>query len=56
MPFVHGRLRRTIRGELPPPQIVGVPEDILRQNLRAGLPLMERMEDRVICAAHQWLA
>lgn len=55
MPFLHGRLRRAIRGELPPPEIVGVPEQVVRQNLRAGLPMMEQMEDRVIREARRWL-
>jgi hypothetical protein len=47
MPFVHGSLRRSIRGEAPLPQIVGVPEEVVRQNLSAGLPMMERMEKRI---------
>lgn len=55
MPFIHGSLRRAIRGELPPPQIVGVPEAVIRQNLRAGLPMMEQMEERVIREARRWL-
>jgi thiamine kinase-like enzyme len=56
MPWIHGQLRRTIRGELPPPQLVGVPEAVLRQQLRAGLPIMEQMEGRVVCEARRWLA
>jgi hypothetical protein len=55
MPSMHGRLRRTIRGELPPPQIVGVPEAVIRQNLREGLPMMEQMEERVMREARSWL-
>jgi hypothetical protein len=55
MPSVHGRLRRTIRGELPPPQIVGVPEAVIHQNLKEGLPLMEQMEERVMREARRWL-
>jgi hypothetical protein len=55
MPFVHGSLRRAIRGELPVPQIVGVPEMVIRENLRAGLPTMEQMERRVIREARRWL-
>jgi hypothetical protein len=55
MPFIHGSLRRAIRGELPPPQIVGVSEAVVRQNLRAGLPIMEQMEQRVIREARRWL-
>jgi thiamine kinase-like enzyme len=51
MPFIHGSLRRALRGDAPLPQIIGVPEDVIRQNLRAGLPMMERMEQRVIDAA-----
>jgi hypothetical protein len=55
MPFTHGRLRRAIRGELPPPQIVGVSEAVVRERLRAGLPMMEQMERRVIREARRWL-
>jgi hypothetical protein len=55
MPFIHGSLRRSIRGELPVPQIIGVPEAVIRQNLRAGLPMMEQMEQRVIREARRWL-
>jgi hypothetical protein len=55
MPFIHGSLRRAMRGELPPPQIVGVSEDVVRQNLRAGLPIMEQMEELVIREARRWL-
>jgi hypothetical protein len=55
MPFVHGSLRRAMRGEIPPPQIVGTSEAITRQKLRAGLPLMERMEQRVMREARRWL-
>jgi thiamine kinase-like enzyme len=51
MPFIHGSMRRAMRGDAPLPQIIGVPEDVIRQNLRAGLPMMERMEQRVIDAA-----
>jgi hypothetical protein len=55
MPFIHGSMRRAIRGEIPPPQIVGVPEAVIRQNLRAGLPMMEQMEQLVISEARRWL-
>jgi thiamine kinase-like enzyme len=55
MPFIHGSLRRSIRGELPAPQIIGVSEAVIRQSLRAGLPIMERMEQRVIREARRWL-
>lgn len=55
MPFIHGSLRRAIRGELPPPQIVGVPEAVIRQQLHAGLPMMEQMEQRVIGEARRWI-
>ena len=55
MPFVHGSLRRAMRGELPPPQIVGVPEAVVRQSLRASPPTMGRMEERVIREARRWL-
>jgi hypothetical protein len=56
MPFLHGSLRRAIRGDIPLPQIVGVPEAVIRQNLQAGLPTMERMEQRVIGEARRWLS
>ena len=55
MPFTHGAMRRAIRGDIPPPQIVGVPEAVIRQNLRAGLPMMEQMEQLVIREARRWL-
>jgi hypothetical protein len=55
MPFIHGSLRRAIRGDLPPPSIIGVPEAVIRQNLRAGLPMMEQMEQLVVREARRWL-
>jgi hypothetical protein len=55
MPFIHGSLRRSIRGEQPVSQIIGVPEAVIRQNLRAGLPMMEQMEQRVVREARRWL-
>jgi hypothetical protein len=55
MPFVHGRMLRAIYGEIPPPQIVGVPDEIIRQNLRASLPMMRQMEERVMYEAYGWL-
>ena len=55
MPFIHGSMRRAIRGEIAPPQIVGVPEAVIRRNLRAGLPMMEQMEQLVIREARRWL-
>jgi hypothetical protein len=55
MPFIHGSMRRAMRGEIPPPQIVGVPEAVIRQNLRASLPMMEQMEQLVIREARRWL-
>ena len=55
MPFIHGSLRRAIRGEIPLPQIIGVPEAVIRQNLQTGLPMMEQMEERVIRAARRSL-
>jgi hypothetical protein len=55
MPFMHGRLRRSIRGEVPLPQIVGVPEAVIREQLRDGLPIMEQMEERVIREVRRWL-
>ena len=55
MPFIHGSMRRAMRGEIAPPQIVGVPEAVIRRNLRAGLPMMEQMEQLVIREARRWL-
>jgi hypothetical protein len=55
MPFLHGQLRRAMRGELPPPHILGVAEALVRQQLQSGLPMMERMEERVISEARRWL-
>jgi hypothetical protein len=55
MPFIHGSMRRAIRGDIPPPPIVGVPETVIRQNLRAGLPMMEHMEQVVVREARRWL-
>ena len=55
MPFIHGSMRRAMRGDIPPPQIVGVPEAVIRQNLRAGLPLMEQMEQVIVREARTWL-
>jgi hypothetical protein len=55
MPFIHGSMRRAIRGEIPLPQIVGVPEEVIRRNLRAGLPMMNQMELLVIREARRWL-
>jgi hypothetical protein len=55
MPFIHGSMRRAMRGDIPPPQIVGVPEAVIRQNLRAGLPMMEQMEQVIVREARTWL-
>jgi hypothetical protein len=55
MPFIHGSMRRAIRGEIPPPQIVGVPEEVIRRTMRAGLPMMEQMEQLVIREARRRL-
>jgi hypothetical protein len=55
MPVIHGALRRAIRGEVPPPAVLGVPEAVMRQILRDGLPTMELMEQRVIGEARMWL-
>jgi hypothetical protein len=52
MPFVHGSLRRAIRGDAPLPPIVGIPDEVIRQRLRDGLPIMEMMEERILRAAH----
>jgi hypothetical protein len=35
---------------------VGVPEEVVRQNLSAGLPMIEQMEQLVIREARKWLA
>jgi hypothetical protein len=55
MPFIHGRMRRAISGELPPPAVVGVSEQVIRQQLRDGLPTMEQMEECVTREMRQWL-
>jgi hypothetical protein len=55
MTFTHGRMLRGIRGEIPLPQIVGVSEELVRQNLRAGLPVMEQMVELVVREAQCWL-
>jgi hypothetical protein len=49
-------MRRRYGRDWPPPQIVGVPERIVRENLRAGLPRMQQMEERVMRAARRSLA
>lgn len=55
MPFVNGNLLRVIRGELPLPEMVGMPAEIIRANLGAGLPIMERMVELAINEAYKWL-
>jgi hypothetical protein len=55
MPLTHGRMLRTIHGELPPPQIAGLQEEVTRENLRAGLPFMEQMVRLVVREARLWL-
>jgi hypothetical protein len=55
MPSIHGRMLRSIRGELPLPEIVGVPEEVVRKNLGAGLPMMKQMEKQVIREARRCL-
>jgi hypothetical protein len=55
MPFTHGRMLRSIRGDLPLPQIVGVSEELTRQNLRAGLPVMEKMVELATREVQRWL-
>lgn len=56
MPFLHGSLRRSIRGEIPLPHILGIPEEVIRKNLRSSLPMMEQMEQRVVREMHKWIA
>jgi hypothetical protein len=55
LPAVHGRFLRALRGELPPPQMPGVPAEAVRQGLRAALPPMARAADLVILEARRWL-
>ena len=55
MPFIHGSMRRAICGDIPPPAIMGVPEAVIRQNLRAGLPMMQQMEQVIAREARRWL-
>jgi hypothetical protein len=56
MPFTHGRMLRSIRGDLAPPQIAGVSEAVVRQSMSASLPMMEQMVELVIREARRWLA
>lgn len=55
MPFIQGSLRRVIRGEIPPPQLTGIPDEVMRAHLQNSLPIMEQMEQRVIREARRWL-
>jgi hypothetical protein len=55
MPFMQGSLRRVIRGEIPPPQLTGIPDEVMRAHLQGSLPIMEQMEQRVIREARRWL-
>lgn len=55
MPFTHGRMLRGIRGEVPLPQIVGVPEDIVREKLLTGLPVMQKMVELAAREVQRWL-
>lgn len=55
MPFLQGSLRRVIRGEIPPPQLTGIPAEVMRAHLQNSLPIMEQMEQRVIREARRWL-
>jgi hypothetical protein len=55
MPFMQGSLRRVIRGEIPPPQLTGIPPAVMRAHLQGSLPIMEQMEQRVIREARRWL-
>ena len=55
MPFTHGRMLRSIRGELPIPQIAGVADETVRLKLREGLPMMERMIELVMSESRRWL-
>jgi hypothetical protein len=55
MPRLHGRMRRAMHGEIPPPAIVGLSEASVRQVLRQGLPIMERMEQQIVREARRWL-
>jgi hypothetical protein len=55
MPFTHGRMLRAIRGELPLPEIVGVSEEVTRENMRAGLPVMQQMVELVLRETRRWL-
>ena len=55
LPAAHGRLLRAVRGELPSPPVVGVPEEVVRRSLRAGLAPIERAADLVIREARRWL-
>jgi len=55
MPSTHGRMLRGIRGEVPLPQIVGVSEDIVREKLLSGLPVMQKMVELAAHEVQRWL-
>ncbi len=55
MPYLHGSLRRSMRGEVPLPQILGIPDEVIRKNLRSSLPMMQQMEQRIVREMHMWL-
>lgn len=55
MPHMHGRLRRTLHGEVAAPGIVGVSDAVMAEILGAGLPIMRQMEEHVLGAMQRWL-
>jgi len=55
IPMIAGNMIRAVRGDIPPPQLPGIPEEMVRQHLSAGLALVERMVEMVSREARTWL-
>jgi hypothetical protein len=55
LPTIYGHFLRVARGDAPPPQVAGVPAEIVRQGVRDALLAMERASDAVIREARRWL-
>jgi len=55
IPFTCGSFRRSIGGEKPLPEMIGVPEAVVRQKLEALLPVLEWMEQQLIDEVHSYL-
>ena len=55
-PPIAGNGVRVVRGDVPPPQVVGIPEEVMRRLLSTGLVLLERQIEFVTREARRWLA